>query len=266
MTEFLDVQGGRIAYDVTGEGPLVVLAHGLGDVRGLYRFAAPRLVEAGYRVATADLRGCGESDAGFADYSQEAVGADLLALIRHLAGPAGGPALLWGHSYSAASAVWVATEAPSEVTGIVLSGPFVRDVPLNPAISLASKLIGYSARLWTMYYRSNFKTAKPADLDAYVAALRTSMRRPGHLAALRAMFAAPNGPTEARLPRVTVPTLVLIGSRDGDFKDPAAEAALIAGKIGPSAKTAIVDGGGHYAPAELPGPTVEAVLNFHKEA
>ena len=29
MTEFLEVAGGRIAYDVTGEGPLVVLrGHG----------------------------------------------------------------------------------------------------------------------------------------------------------------------------------------------------------------------------------------------
>ena len=33
MTEFLDIDGGRIAYDVSGEGPLVVLAHGMGDNR-----------------------------------------------------------------------------------------------------------------------------------------------------------------------------------------------------------------------------------------
>ena len=33
MTEFLDVPGGRIAYDVTGSGPLVVLSHGIGDRR-----------------------------------------------------------------------------------------------------------------------------------------------------------------------------------------------------------------------------------------
>jgi pimeloyl-ACP methyl ester carboxylesterase len=38
MTEFLEVAGGRIAYDVAGEGPLVVLAHGMGDNRNAYRF------------------------------------------------------------------------------------------------------------------------------------------------------------------------------------------------------------------------------------
>jgi alpha-beta hydrolase superfamily lysophospholipase len=57
MTEFLDIDGGRIAYDVTGEGSLVVLAHGMGDNRNAYRFLVPLLAEAGYRVANTDLRG-----------------------------------------------------------------------------------------------------------------------------------------------------------------------------------------------------------------
>ena len=64
MTEFLEVAGGRIAYDVTGEGPLVVLSHGIGDRRQAYRFLAPRLAQAGNRVARADLRGHGESSIG----------------------------------------------------------------------------------------------------------------------------------------------------------------------------------------------------------
>ena len=57
MTEFLDVEGGRIAYEGTGSGPLVVLSHGIGDRRQVYRFLAPQLAQAGCRVATADLRG-----------------------------------------------------------------------------------------------------------------------------------------------------------------------------------------------------------------
>lgn len=65
MTEFLDIEGGRIAYDVTGQGPLAVLSHGIGDRRQVYRFLAPRLAEAGYRVATADLRGHGGSSMGW---------------------------------------------------------------------------------------------------------------------------------------------------------------------------------------------------------
>ena len=37
MTELLDVRGRRIACDVNGSGPLVVLSHGIGDRRQVYR-------------------------------------------------------------------------------------------------------------------------------------------------------------------------------------------------------------------------------------
>jgi predicted dienelactone hydrolase len=43
MTDFLDIEGGRIALDVSGAGPLIVLAHGIGDRRQAYRFLAPAL-------------------------------------------------------------------------------------------------------------------------------------------------------------------------------------------------------------------------------
>jgi pimeloyl-ACP methyl ester carboxylesterase len=42
-----------------------VLVPGLGDLRASYRFLAPALKEAGYRVACTDLRGAGGSDATF---------------------------------------------------------------------------------------------------------------------------------------------------------------------------------------------------------
>ena len=61
MTEFVDVPGGRIACDVTGSGPLVVLSHGMGDRRRAYRFLAPMLAQAGYRVAKIYPRVQGDS-------------------------------------------------------------------------------------------------------------------------------------------------------------------------------------------------------------
>ncbi|TME14530.1 MAG: alpha/beta hydrolase, partial [Chloroflexi bacterium] len=67
-TVYLTRPGGRIGYDVSGEGPLVILVPGMGDLRTAYRFLAPGLREAGYRVACTDLRGHGASDATFASY------------------------------------------------------------------------------------------------------------------------------------------------------------------------------------------------------
>ena len=56
MTEHLSIGADTIAYDLTGDGPLVVLAHGMGDSRHSYRFIAPALTTAGYRVANVDIR------------------------------------------------------------------------------------------------------------------------------------------------------------------------------------------------------------------
>mgnify|MGYP001310988106 FL=1 len=60
-TSFLAHANGRIAYNETGTGPLVLCVPSMGDVRGEYRFLAPRLAQAGYRVVTMDVRGHGES-------------------------------------------------------------------------------------------------------------------------------------------------------------------------------------------------------------
>ena len=62
---FLQRPEGRIAYDDRGDGRLVVMVPGLGDVRAEYRFLAPLLVAKGYRVVTMDLRGHGQSSTGW---------------------------------------------------------------------------------------------------------------------------------------------------------------------------------------------------------
>ena len=126
MTEFTDIEGGRIAYDVTGQGPLVVLSHGIGDRRQVYRFLAPRLAQAGYRVAAADLRGHNEFSMGWKSVtgkdaiSRTDIAGDLLALIRHL----GGPAVIVGHSISGGAATIAAAMEPELVSGIVEINPF----------------------------------------------------------------------------------------------------------------------------------------------
>ncbi len=141
-TQFLKRPEGTIAYDDTGSGPLVVCAPSMGDVRGEYRFLAPQLVAAGYRVVTMDLRGLGESSTGWADYSVAGVGSDLVALITALDA---GPAVIAGCSMAAGAAVWAAAEAPELVAGLVLLGPFVRGATSRQNRLLYSALF---ARPW----------------------------------------------------------------------------------------------------------------------
>jgi alpha-beta hydrolase superfamily lysophospholipase len=66
--DYLDRPEGRIAYDIDGTGPQVVLVPGMGDLRSAYRFLAPALRDAGYRAACIDLRGHGDSDTTFSSY------------------------------------------------------------------------------------------------------------------------------------------------------------------------------------------------------
>ena len=62
QTQFFERPEGTIAYDDSqGDGQLVIMLPGMGALRSEYRFLAPAVIEAGYRVVTADLRGQGES-------------------------------------------------------------------------------------------------------------------------------------------------------------------------------------------------------------
>ena len=71
---FLQRPDGRVAYEDAGDGPLVVMVPGLGDLLAEYRYLAPKLVTAGYRVVTLDLRGHGQSSVGWPDYTSAALG------------------------------------------------------------------------------------------------------------------------------------------------------------------------------------------------
>jgi pimeloyl-ACP methyl ester carboxylesterase len=51
-----------------------------------------------------------------------------------------------------------------------------------------------------------------------------------------------------------------MGSKDPDFPDPAAEAALVAERI--HGTVAMIDGAGHYPQVEFPAETAGAVLSF----
>src|ERR1700710_1304997 len=127
MTEHLSIGENTIAYDVTGEGPLVVLAHGIGDSRHSYRFIAPALAAAGYRVVNVDIRGCGDSSLGWDGYSRTDIAGDLVAVVRHL----GESAVVIGQSISGGAATIAAAPAPDGISGVIELAPFTRAPPVD---------------------------------------------------------------------------------------------------------------------------------------
>ena len=264
-TQFLKLPGGQIAYDDSGgDGPLVICVPGLGDMRQQYRFLGPRLVGAGFRVVTMDLPGHGESSVDWPDYSPAIVGADIVAMVRHLGA---GKAFIVGNSMAGGSAVWAAAEIPDRIAGIVLIDPFTRVIPTSSfllAFLKVAMMRPWGPSFWSMYYGSLYKSAPPADLDSYRSALTANLKQPGRIEATKALIFASQAPCEARIPNVHAPALVVMGTRDSDFTDPAAEADWAASHL--HGKKLMVDGAGHYPHAEYPDVVAPAIIDFVKDA
>jgi pimeloyl-ACP methyl ester carboxylesterase len=263
-TRYLAVGAGQIAYDDSGgTGPLVICAPGLGDLREQYRFLAPLLVRAGFRVVTMDLRGMGESSVGWPDYSAAALGDDIVAMINHLGARR---AFLVGNSMTGASAVWAAAAAPDRVAGIVLIDPFVRDIPTNIGVRMmlaAAMHRPWGPSFWTRYYGSLYKAAPPFDLADYKTALKANLKEPGRFEALQQMVDAPKASCEARIRDVHAPALIVMGSADPDFSDPKVEADFVTSQL--HGQELMVPGAGHYPHVEMPEMVAESIVAFLKQ-
>ncbi|KGH46670.1 MULTISPECIES: alpha/beta fold hydrolase [Modestobacter] len=270
MTEHLTVDGGTIAYEVTGVGPLVVLAHGMGDSRAAYRFLAPALVAAGYRVAAVDLRGSGESSVGWTSYTRTDIAGDLIALVEHL----GGPAVLVGHSISGGAVTIAAATAPSQVTAVVELAPFTRkqQIALGDLRNarfrrgmrhlLGTALLGSTGQ-WRRYLAVAYPGPKPTDWDARLDQIEAMLREPGRMKALQGMGRTAPTDAGARLADVRCPVLVVQGTLDPDWASPQAEGEAIAAALPPGlGRLAMVDGAGHYPHVQFPDQVSALVLSF----
>jgi len=270
LIEHLTIDGNTIAYDVTGEGPLVVLAHGIGDSSHSYRFVAPSLAAAGYRVANVDIRGCGDSSLGWDGYSRTDIAGDLIALVRHL----GGPAVIIGQSISGGAATIAAATAPDLISGIIELAPFTRTQSIalgelirtkryrSGTMHLTRTLLMGSLPSWKKYLDVAYPT-KPADWNDELARIQAKLSEPGRMKALQAMWKSKPSDAGAQLGNVRCPVLVIEGSADPDWADPRAEGEKIIADLPHGlGKLVVIDGAGHYPHAQTPEKVLELALPF----
>jgi len=260
-TRFLTRPEGRIGYELDGHGPLVVLVPGMGDLRSAYRFLAPALMAEGFRVASVDLRGHGDSDVTFSSYGDAETAGDMLALIEEL----GGPAVVVGNSMSAGSAVMSAAQRPELVTGLVLLGPFVR----NGTVSAVQRILLraamaplWAAASWKAYMPKLYAGQRPVDFDEHRGNVVASLRRPGYAKTFSLTTRTNHDPAEACLSMVSAPTLVVMGEQDPDFPDPAAEASWLAEAL--HGEVVMVADAGHYPQSQQPEIVTPVVVRFLK--
>lgn len=270
-TEFLKVDGGRLAYDVSGEGPLVVLSHGIGQNRTSYREVAAHLAAAGFRVALMDVRGHGASSADWASYTHTDTAGDILALIRYL----GGPAVVVGHSFSGGAATVAAAQQPELVRAVVEIGPFTRPQKIDAralathtryrkgTALLLGALLLRSVPLWKRYLDHAIPGARPAGYGDYVASVEEDLRRPGRMALVGKLGMAASTDAGDRLADVRCPALILMGTLDPDWPDPEAEGeGIVAALPAGLGRLTMIEGAGHYPHVQSPAEVAAAVVEF----
>jgi pimeloyl-ACP methyl ester carboxylesterase len=108
--------GLRLHYQRVGDGPDVVMVHGItGNLAVWHLHIVPALSDR-FRILTYDLRGHGYSDTPGSGYSPDAMATDLLELLDAL--EIEQPVVV-GHSYGADIALYLAARRPDRVREVI---------------------------------------------------------------------------------------------------------------------------------------------------
>src|SRR5579859_2842053 len=132
----IEREGVMLSGDDTGEGPPVVLLHGLTATRRYVVMGSTALERSGHRVISYDARGHGRSSAARhpEDYGYEQLGLDLEAILD---GCAVERAVLAGASMGAHTLLWMALALPQRVGGVVVITPAYSEVDADDPDRLA---------------------------------------------------------------------------------------------------------------------------------
>ncbi len=121
----VEVNGFEAHYLVRGEGPDLILIHGLsGDLASWHPVVVSRF-EVRHRVTMIDLRGHGRSGMPASGYTTRDLASDLSALMDRLGIER---ASLVGHSFGGAVALHAAVLFPDRVAGLVVADTRIRGI------------------------------------------------------------------------------------------------------------------------------------------
>jgi pimeloyl-ACP methyl ester carboxylesterase len=221
-----------------GEGPAIVLCHGITASRRYVHHGSRALERAGHRVVAYDARGHGESDPAPAGegYGYPLLVADLERVLARELGEA--PFVLAGHSMGAHTAVAYALRHPERLTGLVVIGPvYLGEIPSASLAywdGLADALEAGGVGGFVDYI-DRHQSIDPAWRDSVLGFTRARMLLHRHLDALaEAIRAVPRSrPFEAldELEQLEIPTLVVASHDDADPGHPYAAAAAYAERL-----------------------------------
>lgn len=244
-------------YQEAGNGPPLVLLHGLGNCAEDWEFQVAEFSKS-YRVIVPELRGFGRTPAGEGAVSIQRMAADVWALFQKLNLA---PALLVGYSMGGAVAQQFSLDHPGAVTRLVVA---------NTVPTFMPRTLRQRFEIW--YRMIVIRLLGPRRL-AEIAALRMfpgpeqdSLRQKviersrynstrNYTRALRALT---SWSVMARLGELKIPVLVLAAEHD---YFPREDSVRFAHAL-PRGRFHCFDGAHHGLPAEMPDAFNAAVLRF----
>ncbi len=262
-TRWAKVHGHDVAYRQAGEGPLLVMIHGIAGSSSTWVPAMPLLAER-YTVIAPDLLGHGESAKPRGDYSLGAYASgirDLLGVLGHER------ATVVGHSLGGGIAMQFAYQFPQMAERLVLvaSGglgkevtpllraltvpgteyvlPFVLRRELHDVLGAAGRVVGrfgvradpFLTEVWQAWARLTDVRAQRAFIHTIRAVIDIAGQR---VSARDRLYLAHE-----------VPTMIVWGDRDQVIP---ASHGHIAHELIPGSRLEVVEGAGHFLPIERP--------------
>ena len=279
-TGYVEVDGGRLYYEVTGAGYPLVLVHGMLFDRRLWDEQVPALAEH-FRVVRYDMRGFGKSE--IRKFGSDAD--DLNALLEHL-----GLARIYlvGLSMGAEAAHFFTLQHPEKVAALVEIGSGVVGWEASPEFEQhfgqffqAAESGDYdrARRIFSEVWVDGTGPATPAMRERawaimqdytfaqYVieAQMRAAQEPTATVetvtvdAETPAAAPAPEPTDEERMAAIHIPVLVMVGDRDQPTALKCADALAAAF---PNARKVVIPAAAHIIPLEQPEAFTGALLDF----
>jgi pimeloyl-ACP methyl ester carboxylesterase len=272
---FLDIGGARIHYLDLGEGPPIVLIHGLYGQLQHFTYALTALLT-GHRLIVFDRPGCGYSlprPAGTAGVrAQAAILAKAIGMLK-LERP-----LIVGHSLGGAVALALAVDHPEAVGGLALIAPLTQSGNKAPEAFKALVIPSAFKRWlvsWTMAVPMTMLNGPRMVALIFapeLAPMDFAAKGGGFLGLRPSAFRTASGDMMAtpvdvpglasRYGEIKVPVSVLYGDRDAVLNYKVHGLSMKAAI--PQAQLRIMEGRGHMLPVTAPRQTAEFILEAER--
>jgi 3-oxoadipate enol-lactonase len=240
------VNGITMAYEVEGEGDVVVFIHGLGMNRDLW-WQQKEAFSDRYRVLTYDLRGHGETDAPAGPYSLALFAQDLQGLLHEIGIE---KAAVVGLSLGGMIAQQAALDYPDGITCLTLCDTSSSNAgPTRQVFEDRARIVEHEGMgpiivpTLERWLTPRYRAAQSHHVDR----IATTLRGTNHRAYADSCRAVAHLDLTARLGSIRQPTLVVVGAED---KSTSPEVAQVIAQHIPEARLEIIPAAAHLVPVE----------------